>query len=496
MPESTDIPLYTAEQVRELDRIAIQERGIPGYELMTRAAAALARVVASDWPGVDPVCILCGSGNNGGDGYVLARRLREAGRSVRLVALAARDRLRGDARRAADDYCAAGGDSEDFRNELPPSAGLLVDALLGTGLDRTVEGRYRDAIDCLNRHPAPVLAVDIPSGLHADSGREMGAAVHAHTTVTFIGRKRGLYTARGVRCAGRVLFDSLAVPADIYAGCKAAVRLMTRPVLGALSARRAADAHKGDFGHVLVVGGAPGTAGAARLAAEAAARCGAGLVSVATHAAHAAVLNAGRPELMVRAVAERGQLAALLARASVVAVGPGLGQDAWSRQLLEQVLESGLPLVVDADALNQLARDPLRRDDWVLTPHPGEAARLLQTDVAVIQQDRFAAARELQIRYGGVVVLKGPGSLVAGDSLAQRLCGLGNPGMASGGMGDVLTGVVAALRAQGLAAFDAACAAVCLHAHAADLVADEQGERGLLAADLIVAMRRLLNGCQ
>jgi NAD(P)H-hydrate epimerase len=320
--------------------------------------------------------------------------------------------------------------------------------------------------------------------------------VRAESTVTFIGRKRGLYTGSGVRCAGRVLFDNLGVPADIYASCEAAVQLMTRPELGALAAPRAADAHKGDFGHVLVVGGAPGMAGAARLAAEAAARCGAGLVSVATHAAHASVLNAGRPELMVRAVDGHGQLASLLARASVVAIGPGLGQGAWSRRLFEQVLDSGLPLVVDADALNLLARDPLWREDWVLTPHPGEAARLLATSSGAVQQDRFAAARELQARYGGVVVLKGSGSLVSADRPPQRLCALGNPGMASGGMGDVLTGVIAALRAQGLAAFAAACAGVCVHAQAADLIAAGNGQRGLLAADLMPAIRGLLNDCR
>jgi NAD(P)H-hydrate epimerase len=256
---------------------------------------------------------------------------------------------------------------------------------------------------------------------------------------------------------------------------------------------RAADAHKGDFGHVLVVGGAPGMPGAARLAAEAAARSGAGLVSVATHAAHAAVLNNGRPELMVRAVDAPAQLADLLARATVVAVGPGLGRGAWGRALFEQVLESGLPLVVDADALNCLAADPLKRDDWVLTPHPGEAARLLQSASAAVQADRFAAVTELQARYGGVAVLKGAGTLVAGGGVPLRLCALGNPGMASGGMGDVLTGVIAALRAQGLAPLEAACSGVCLHAGAADALAATRGERGLLAGDLIPEIRRLLN---
>jgi hydroxyethylthiazole kinase-like uncharacterized protein yjeF len=496
-PETEPVPLYTAAQVRELDRVAIETHGIPGYELMCRAGAALQHELRQAGSEDATVCVVCGPGNNGGDGYVLARLLRQSGRAVRLLSLAPHERLKGDALRAADDWIAAGGEIEPFMGELPAAAGLLVDALLGTGLDRDVEGDYARAIDSLNRHTAPTLAVDIPSGLHADSGRELGTAVVARITVTFIGRKRGLYTGAGVRCAGRVVFDDLGVPDGVYACCEAGAGLMRRPALGRLATARAADAHKGSFGHVLVVGGAPGMSGAARLAAEAAARCGAGLVTVATAPAHAGLLNAGRPELMVHAVERPAQLAPLLARASVVALGPGLGQGDWSRRLFERALDSGLPLVVDADALNLLARDPLRRDNWVLTPHPGEAARLLHTDsAAVVQRDRFGAVSELQARYGGVVVLKGPGTLVAAGAQPLRLCSLGNPGMASGGVGDVLTGVIAGLRAQGLAAFDAAGAGVCLHAAAADAVAAEQGQRGLLAGDLIPAIRALLNGCR
>jgi hydroxyethylthiazole kinase-like uncharacterized protein yjeF len=494
MPETTHSPLYTAEQVRELDRLAIQDRGIPGYELMCRAGAALARRVDIEWPQVETLCVLCGPGNNGGDGYVLARLLTSSGRRVQLLALVDPGQLRGDARRAAEDYRNAGGEIERFRGELPSSAGLLIDALLGTGLDRVVEDDYRSAIDAINRHPAPVLSVDIPSGLHADSGRELGVAVMADTTVTFIGRKRGLYTASGVRCAGQVVFDDLAVPAEIYQTCQAAVQLIQQPALGHLSAPRAADAHKGDFGHVLVVGGGPGMPGAARLAAEAAARCGAGLVSVATHVQHAAFLNAGRPEIMVQGVESADGLANLLARASVVVIGPGLGRSDWSRLLLERVLDSGLPLVVDADALNLLALDPLRCDNWILTPHPGEAARLLKVSAAQIQQDRFAAVCDLQAQLGGVVVLKGPGTLIARELPPMHLCGLGNPGMASGGTGDVLSGAIAALRAQEMTAFEAACAGVCLHARAGDVVAASEGDRGLLASDLIPVIRRLING--
>ncbi len=491
MPQIPDIPLYTAAQVRELERLAIDSRGVPGYELMQRAGAALARRIDAEWPGDAPVCILCGPGNNGGDGYVLARILRRAGRRVELYALAPRERLGADARSAAEAYRQAGGESIAFAAPLSPRAGLLVDALLGTGLDREVSGPYRDAIEALNRHPAPVLAVDIPSGLHADSGAALGAVVEASVTVTFIARKRGLYTGAGKVCSGRVYCDDLGVPpAD---AAQPQVQLMSAAPLGELARPRARDAHKGDFGHVLVVGGGPGMAGAARLAAEAAARCGAGLVSVATHPAHAAVLNAGRPELMVRAVETYRQLDQLLARATHVVVGPGLGRDDWSRRLFSWVLDSDLPLLVDADGLNLLAADPSVRDDWILTPHPGEAARLLRSTPSAVAADRFAAAQKLQAEFSATVVLKGAGTLVAAAGIPWRLCAAGNPGMASGGMGDVLGGVIAALWAQRLPAFEAASAAVALHAQAADRLAAEAGERGLLASDLIPVIRRCLN---
>jgi len=492
MSEPAYIPLYTAAQVRELDRIAIQERGIAGYELMCRAGRALADCVARRWPQLRHVCILCGAGNNGGDGYVLGRLLRETGVEVTLLALSDPEALSGDAARAAGDYRAAGGAVAAYHGELPDDAQLLVDALLGTGLDRPVEGRYREVIEALNRHPAPLLAVDVPSGLHADSGAVLGVAAQAACTLTFIGRKRGLYSGAGVQHAGSVEFADLAVPPDIYATQHAGVLLVDRPPLERLLGARRRDAHKGDFGHVLVVGGNAGMCGAARLAAEAAARCGAGLVSVATRAAHAPLLNAGCPELMVHAVERPAELAPLLARATVVVAGPGLGRNSWSQQLFGRLLDSGLPLVVDADALNLLAQDPLRRDDWILTPHPGEAARLLRQTSAEIQRDRFAALQSLVADYGGSVVLKGAGSLVGDAAAGMRLCPRGNPGMASGGMGDVLSGVLGALLAQGLPRFEAATAGVWLHAVAADRAA-AQGERGLLAGDLIPWLRRLVN---
>jgi len=493
MSKAVYIPLYTAAQVRELDRIAIQEKGIPGYLLMCRAGQALADCVGRRWPLARQVCVLCGPGNNAGDGYVLARLLRESGLQAKVLFLSDPAGLRGDALHAAQDYLAAGGEAQVFAGSLPSRVDLLVDALLGTGLARPPEADYRSAIEQLNQHQAPVLAADIPSGLHADSGRVPGVAVKADTTVTFIGRKRGLYSGAGKRCAGHLEFDGLEVPSDIHASQPAEVQLVRQPALGPLARAREADAHKGDFGHVLVVGGNRGMAGAARLAAEAAARCGAGLVSVACRAENVPGLNAGCYELMVHGVQQAAELDPLLSRASVVVIGPGLGQGRWSRQLFERVLASKLPLVVDADALNLLTRDPLSRDNWILTPHPGEAGRLLGQATSVIQQDRFAAIRRLVERYKGVLVLKGAGSLIAAASGPIRLCDQGNPGMASGGMGDVLSGVLAALLAQGLGLFDAASAGVWLHGKAADLAAGEHGERGLLAGDLMPFLRKLIN---
>jgi NAD(P)H-hydrate epimerase len=493
MPDDNGSPLYTAAQVREFDRIAIEEQGIPGSRLMGRAGEALAACIARNWPQARKVVVVCGPGNNGGDGYVLARLLLETQRDVRVVALA-EPRGGGDAATARDAWLAAGGRIEVFSGVLPGDVDLFVDALLGSGLDRPPEGDYRAVIETLNRRDVPVLAADIPSGVHADSGCVAAAAVCADVTLTFIGRKRGLFTGEAVDYTGRVEFAGLDVPATVYRDHPADVELLVEPPLAALARPRRRSAHKGAFGHVLVVGGNHGMSGAARLAAEAAAHIGAGLVSVATRAAHAPLLNAGRAELMVHGVETPADLAPLLARASQVVVGPGLGGDAWARALLETVLDSALPLVVDADALNLLARDPLPRGNWILTPHPGEAGRLLDSSARRVQADRFAAVPELLARYGGVVVLKGAGSLIGTPGLALRLCPRGNPGMASAGMGDVLSGVIGALIGQGLSQFDAASAGVCLHAAAGDRLAAQHGERGMLAGDLMPLLRDLVNG--
>jgi len=484
--------LYRAEQVRELDRTAIEEHGIPGAELMERAGRAAYRLLRQDWPDARVISIVCGIGNNGGDGYVVARHARTDGLEVRVLQLGDPQRLRGDALTMATRFREVGGSVTPFRG-LPEATELIIDAVLGTGLERAVTGEWAQAIDAINRHPAPVLAIDIPSGLHSDLGSILGTVVRAEVTISFIGLKQGMFTGSGPDCCGDIRFDALQVPAAVYARQILSARRLDRTQLGGLLARRPRSANKGSFGHVLVVGGARGYSGAARLAGEGALRTGAGLVTIATHPDHAAYLNLSRPELMCLGVEGPMALEPALARATVIAVGPGLGKDSWGKGLLARVLETKHPLVVDADALNLLAAAPASRDDWVLTPHPGEAARLLGTETGAVQADRFGSIRRLRDRFGGVVVLKGAGTLVLGPSHRPvGVCTGGNPGMATAGTGDVLTGMIAALVAQGLDLENAAAAGVCLHATAGDAAA-AGGERGLLASDLLAQIRPLLN---
>ena len=371
------------------------------------------------------------------------------------------------------------------------SLGVVVDALLGTGLGGDVRGSYVEAIDEINASGAPVVAVDVPSGLCADTGRVLGRAVHADLTVSFIGLKRGLFTLQAMDYTGDLQFADLGVPAGAYQQVAADTwRLSFEPLLEALPPRPAS-AHKGLYGTVVVVGGDYGMAGAAALAGEAALRCGAGLVRVATRPEHVAALVARTPELMPMGVESGEDLQPLLDAADVLVVGPGLGQSPWAQYLLQAAMNSGKPVVLDADGLNLLAAGKAKvRPGMIITPHPGEAARLLGLGNADVQGDRFAACRALQQKVGGVAVLKGNGTLVA-DGQRMYLSDYGNPGMASGGMGDVLSGVIGSLLAQGLEPTEAAALGVCLHGAAADLAAEE-GVRGLLASDLMPWLRELL----
>jgi len=459
---------------------------------MTRAGTAAFRVLQHNWPRARRVAVLCGTGNNGGDGMVVARLAQEAGLEVEVLLLGRDTQLQGDARQAYEALLAAGVTVVPFAPDRRPAAEVVVDALFGTGLDREVMGLHREAIAMLNQQDAPVLSLDIPSGLHADTGIPMGIAVRAAATVTFIALKQGLFTGQGPDYCGEIVCDELAVPADVYRQVPNPAFRITDHWVDPLLSPRPRSAHKGRHGHVLVVGGDRGMAGAVCLAGEAAARAGAGLVSLATHPFHAAAMNVVRPELMCHGVEDGAALAPLLHKATVVAIGPGLGREVWGRALLGAVLDSGLPLVVDADALNWLAQEPMHRNQWILTPHPGEAARLLGVTAAEVQADRWHAVRELQLRYGGTAVLKGAGTLICQGIQPIALCDVGNPGMAVGGMGDVLTGVIAGLVAQGLSPWQAAVAGVYLHGRAGDAAA-RGGERGMMAGDLLTQLRRGVN---
>jgi hydroxyethylthiazole kinase-like uncharacterized protein yjeF len=491
--------IYSTSQVREFDRFAIETLGIEGFELMRRAAQAALRFLQARWPQAESLLIYCGAGNNAGDGYVLATLAKAEGMEVRLVGVIEPERLRGDAARAAALARRSGIEIEPY--EPDPSAqhgepDLIVDALLGTGLTRDVAGRLAAAVEQINAAAVPILALDVPTGLDADTGQVRGVAVRASATITFVGLKSGLYLGAGPAYRGEIGFSALDLPEGVFAQVAAVLARIELADAARLLPPRSRIAHKGLNGRVLVVGGAVGMSGAARLAAEAALRTGAGLVQAAVAPESVSAVMAGRPEIMCTGVCEPGQLAELCAVADTVVVGPGLGRSRWSEQMAAAVFASARPLIVDADALNYLAQHRGRRDDWVLTPHPGEAARLLGCTSEDVQSDRRLAVMQLVDTYGGIAVLKGACSLVAqaaeNTEPSVAVCDYGNPGMATGGMGDVLAGALGGLVGQcGLSAAVVECG-VLVHAVAGDDAA-RQGERGMLASDLLAHLRRRVN---
>ncbi len=484
--------VYPVAAVREIDRRAIHDAGIGGYELMTRAGHASLAEALRQFPEAGHWQVVCGAGNNAGDGFVVARLAAERGIAATVVSLADPDGLKGDARTAFEDYAAAGGKIERWSGILDEQADLLVDGLLGSGLERPVEGAFAEAVRAINDHAAPVVALDLPSGLHGDSGRALGVAVRAELTITFVGLKPGLFLEEGPDRVGELAFAGLDIPATCHDPSTVLYRRIGSAVLRRELPPRARKSHKGSFGHVLVVGGGPGMPGAARLCGEAALRAGAGRVSLATHPSHAAAIVQTRPELMAHAIADAGDVVPLLDTIDVVAFGPGLGRTDWAHALFDELADSARPAVWDADALNLLAARPAKVPGRILTPHPGEAGTLLGTSAGEIESDRRAALLALADRYGGPVVLKGAGTLVSSAQDPPWLSASGNPGMAAPGMGDVLTGIVAAMLAQGLEPELAAAVAVEAHARAGDRAACA-GERGLLASELMAELRGVLN---
>jgi len=489
--------LFTAAESRALDRLAIERHGVAGIVLMKRAGRAAWMTLQQRWPFADAITVVCGRGNNAGDGYIVAGCARSSGKKVQLIQLGSASALSGDAALARDWAVALGVMIDEVADEAPAfevDGEVIVDALIGTGARGDVRPGFARAIGRINAAAKPVLALDIPSGLCADTGRVLGSVVRADVTVTFIGVKRGLVTGSGPDHTGAVVLDTLGVPDDCHRDIGGIAALQWSGQRH-LIPQRAPSAYKHQSGHALIVGGDSGMGGAVAMAAEAALRVGAGLVSVVTRPEHVSAILARRPEVMVKGADDARPLDALVDRASVIAIGPGLGRGDWGHALLERVLRAGKPLVVDADGLHLLAQHRVdATPPMVLTPHVAEAGALLGNNtVADVQRDRFAAATELAARSSnGAAILKGAGSVVAG---AGRLgvCLHGNPGMATAGMGDVLTGVVAGLLAQGLGVWDAAVAGACLHSFAADRVAERNGRIGLLATDLLIELRAILN---
>ncbi|MFK0569513.1 NAD(P)H-hydrate dehydratase [Endozoicomonas sp.] len=500
LPES----LYTADQVRQLDHVAIHREGIPGFELMNRAARAVLAAIIRRWPEAKTLLVLCGAGNNGGDGYLVAKLAKEQGLSVSVLAFKDPARLAGDALTAWQTCSDAGVVVRTYDGREPLSADVVVDAMLGTGLSGNVRGHYEEAIKRLNHTETPVCAVDLPSGLCADTGVPLGSAVKATLTVSFIGLKQGLLTGQGPEYCGELIFNHLRMPEAVYQSVPSHCQRITPGQFQGWLAPRSRAAHKGDFGHVLLIGGNKGMPGAIIMAAESAIHCGAGRVTVVTRKQHLTALAVRCPEVMGTSVESQSGLGSLAEGKNVIVIGPGLGRDDWALKLLKDALAAECSLVLDADALNLLSDHPQllngRKSPIIFTPHSGELARLSGQDIPTIQQNRFAALADGHGQLTTMteslpditLLLKGAGTLIF-DGQNTALCSEGNPGMAVAGMGDVLSGVIGALLAQGLEPFKAAQMAAWLHASAADEVVAGQGETGLRATELIPVIRQRLN---
>jgi len=482
---------------------------------MRRAGFAAFQRIGQHFPDAGALLVLAGKGNNGGDAWIVAGAAHAAGWRVHLWQVVGEPSgLSGEAAEARDWALDQGLgerliDRAAVLDLLDEGAGgrhrgtLIVDGLLGTGLRAEPRAEVAEAIGWINNSPLPCVALDLPSGLNADNGATPGAAVISALTVTFIGMKLGLVTGKGPDCAGRVVLDSLSLDVERLSGEIAGhegeikgCQLLSLPVDP--MPRRRASAFKNEFGHVAVLGGDHGGGGAALLAAEAALRTGAGLVSVGTRELHVAACLARRPELMVRAIDTKPGALSLLSNARVVLVGPGLGQADWGAQLYSAVLERAsdafTATVVDADALNLVATGAALPARSVITPHPGEAGRLLGCDTRAIEADRVGAAEELARRYSCVAVLKGAGTLIADPQGLRFVCSLGNPGMATAGMGDTLAGIIAGVIAQQGFSVQWVSRAVQFHAAAGDMAAARYSQPGMVAADVIAELPRVLAG--
>jgi NAD(P)H-hydrate epimerase len=463
------------------------------YQLMEEAGNAVTNWFTDQFNANCKLMVVAGTGNNGGDGYVTATQLLQLGYAVVMCSIKPDKTLMGDAETARQLWLKTGEPIVDAKDQDFSQCDAIVDGLLGTGLDGAVRNDYQHVIERMNASTVPIYSIDIPSGIHADTGASLGASVRAQATITFIGIKSGLVTGNGKFHAGELTFAPLSVGDTFSKVIPAKATLIAFDCFDKLPAR-SLNSHKGNNGRLLCIGGNKGMAGAIRLSAEAALRCGAGLVKVYCHSSSVASVLHGRPEIM----ASDEALSSMLDWADCIVLGPGLGQDSWSHACFEQTLnfvsQQDKPMVIDADGLNLLSKhiQKFNAAQLVITPHAAEAARLLALSPQQIESDRFNAAALLHQHYSSQCVLKGAGSVVH-TSKGTHVCADGNPGMSSAGMGDILSGVLGALMAQGMDSAQASVYGTCLHSAAADKVARKHGQRGMIASDLFKYLRKLVN---
>ncbi|MBN2646379.1 MAG: NAD(P)H-hydrate dehydratase [Thiotrichales bacterium] len=493
--------LLTAEQSRQLDEWAQNQAGLPGLLLMKRAAWHAWQCAQQQFPSCQEVDILCGSGNNGGDGFALAQWALLSGKTVRIWLASPPDTLQGDAKICFQEAYALGLRPQLLEHFNPKPQALLVDALFGTGLNRPLSSEHQQQFAELNRLNLPVLALDSPSGLDCSNGHPLGVVLKARHTCSFLGEKLGHFSGQGPDYCGQIHFFDLGCPADLTEQFTQAVTVHGLAHWhNHFPASSAAD-HKGRTGTNLLIGGQTAMQGALQIAASGALHSGAGLVF--TYQPHPSYTGL-QPEIQYRG-GQGDELIALIPKANAIAIGPGLGQDSWAQQSLRHVLQhsAGQTLVFDADALNLLAKWPnaelecerqrkrQQQNHWILTPHPLEAARLLDCTTEQIQVNRVASVKRLAQKFDAIVILKGNGSLISNGTDVE-LCPLGNPGMAVGGMGDLLAGIICALSAKGMSGYEAACLAVYLHAQAADELAEVCGQSGVLPSAMLPFLSKRL----
>ena len=493
------VQLYSAQQVRDAEASYATESEEGTYPLMEAAGSAAYRLLRQRFPDASSLLIVTGRGNNGGDGYIVARLAIEDGLQVALCSFCEPQQIKGDAARAYGKLATFNPPLVSWQAVSLTDYDLIVDALLGTGIHGDVREPMASAINIINQSELPVLAIDIPSGIDADSGCVANVAIKATATATYIGFKKGSYTGDALNYQGQLELYSLDLAERHFPSSEPSLQAHNwNSVKGRLKPR-SVNSHKGLFGYCQVIGGAAGMTGATLMASSAAARCGSGVVSAWVEDNAAAIVTA-RPEIMAKNVAGEDipEHISLIDKANSVVVGPGLGQLDWAQRWMQALSNSksfiDVNKVIDADGLNWLAANPQSNPHWILTPHPGEAARLLNSDTQTVNRDRFAAGLAITERFGGVCVLKGAGTIISCADGRQVVCQVGNPGMASGGMGDVLAGVIGGFLAQGYELFDAAVLGVCLHGEAANRAAgNEANYRGLLASDLLQFISPLVN---